>query len=567
MNRTIVVLLLIAYGSLGFGQSDKSYKIPEELLSRKEIYVEFAIDKTKEAKPALDALNRIISISDFNPVTNMVKAYVSINNYKEFIDSQHVFKILTPPSMLLGRSDLDKNERKNTNDWDYYPNYQQYLDMMQQFETDYPDLCELVNIGQTNEGRDILFIHISDKLGRDLAEPEFMFTSSMHGDEIAGYVLMLRFIDYLLSNYGTLGEITNLVDNVDIWINPLANPDGTFAGGDNSVFGATRFNSNGVDLNRNYSDPEDGPHPDGNPYQVETELFMDFASDHDFVMSANFHGGSEVVNYPWDTWAKLAADNNWWEMVSREYADTVHLYNANYMTDLDNGVTNGYQWYTISGGRQDYMNYFQHCREVTIELSTTKLPPGNQLPSFWIYNYRSLINYMEEVLNGLKGVVTNASNGNTVKAKVFADSHDIDESFVYSRASDGNYNRLLKEGTYSITFSALGYYDKTFPAVQISDFQSTILDVQLDPLVSVGETNNITAKIYPNPTTDVVNVSFPIKDVYHLSLIDNRGKTLLSKTVDEQNYKMNLAGFSAGKYIISIKNSKGESFVVHLVVN
>jgi hypothetical protein len=182
-----------------------------------------------------------------------------------------------------------------------------------------------------------------------------------------------------------------MVNNMDIWINPLANPDGTYAGGNNSVNGATRYNANFVDLNRNYPDPDDGPHPDGNPWQVETIAFMDFAEGRDFVMSANFHGGAEVVNYPWDTWSHFHADDNWWQYVSREYADTVHD-NApfGYMNYLNNGITNGYAWYEITGGRQDYMNYFHQCREFTLEISDIKLLPANQLINHWNYNYRSI---------------------------------------------------------------------------------------------------------------------------------------------------------------------------------
>ena len=70
-----------------------------------------------------------------------------------------------------------------------------------------------------------------------------MYTSSMHGGETAGYVLMLRLIDTLLSGYGITPKITNIVKNVEIWINPLANPDGTYWGGNNTVNQAKRTSS------------------------------------------------------------------------------------------------------------------------------------------------------------------------------------------------------------------------------------------------------------------------------------------------------------------------------------
>ena len=70
----------------------------------------------------------------------------------------------------------------------------------------------------------------------------------MHGNELTGYVLMLRLIDDLLNGYSN-GLYQDVINEIDIWINPLANPDGAYATGDQSVSGATRNNANWVDLN------------------------------------------------------------------------------------------------------------------------------------------------------------------------------------------------------------------------------------------------------------------------------------------------------------------------------
>lgn len=567
MKKLLILLFTVLFALSLQAQQKYSNIIPEELLIRKEIYVNLQLKQNQDIKYQLDLLNKTISIDSYDSDQRSAKAYISLNKYNSFLKLEYDYQILTPPSLLLPKSELDDRSNKNSNEWDYYPNYSQYLEMMYQFETDYPNLCEVVNIGQSTEGREILFVHINNNLGEDENEPEFMYTSSMHGDEITAYVLMLRYIDYLLSNYGDNSRITSLVDDIDIWINPLANPDGTFAGGNSSVSGATRSNANGVDLNRNYPDPEDGPHPDENPYQPETLLFMDFANEHNFVMSANFHGGAEVVNYPWDTWSRLAADDDWWYFVSREYADTIHQYSpAGYFSDFNNGITNGYAWYSISGGRQDYMNYFEHCREVTLEVSDTKMPPGSQMPLFWNYNYRSLLNYMEQVLYGVRGVVTNLFNGNTIKAKVFIDSHDIDESHIYSSAPAGNYHRLLKQGTYDFTFSTWGYYDKTITNVDVSDYQTIILDVELEPNVGSIETNNYKIAIFPNPAQDYVEIKLSETGNHLIKLFDNTGRLVYNKTSTNNSLIIPLTDYVSGIYIVSVSNEKGDLFSTKLVV-
>ena len=262
-----------------------------------EIYFKFNILSRSE----INTLTRIISID--NVKGNQVFAYANKKEFLKFLQLKYTYTILKHPSSLINPKMYDKSKKGSYN-WNAYPTYQAYEAMMYQFATNYPSLCKLDTIGILASGRKLLAVKISNNINTIENEPEFFYTSTMHGNEPTGYVLMLRLIDDLLSNYGKDSLITYLVNHVAIWINPLANPDGTYHSGDATVTGSTRYNANSVDLNRNYPDPYPDPnsnpnnlmdtvlHPDQNEWQPETQAFMAFAANHHFVMSINFHTGN-----------------------------------------------------------------------------------------------------------------------------------------------------------------------------------------------------------------------------------------------------------------------------------
>jgi hypothetical protein len=441
-----------------------------------EVYFKFLISDRAE----LNTLTNIISIDNVNG--NLVFAYANENEFKEFEKLNYSYTILPHPGKLIQPEMSSSIE--DISDWDVYPTYDAYLAMMYSFQTSYPNLCRIVDAGNTVQGRKILFAVISDNVNEHETEPQFMYTSSMHGDEITGYILMLRLVDSLLTTYGTNSRITNLVNNAEIWINPLANPDGTYRGGNNSVYGATRYNYNNYDLNRNFPDPIYGVHSN---QQIETARFRNIAETNNFALVANFHGGTEVVNYPWDTWTNTPPDNRhhpdeaWYQYISHLYADTCQANApANYMNGYDDGITNGGDWYVINHGRQDYTNYFRWGREVTIEISDTKLIPASQLPAHWNYNRKSFLNYIESVLKGVNGIITDTL-GNPVKAKITVLNHDVDNSEVYSD-STGFYLRMLSPGTYSFQFDAPDYITQIINNVVVNSYNSlTTINVQLIP--------------------------------------------------------------------------------------
>ena len=440
---------------------------------RGEYYFTLAVNEPTE----IQSLSRLCSVDGTNGQT--VVCYANQEEYDQLLQLGYQPNLQTPPSLLTEAKMWDGN--RATYEWDSYPTYSQYISMMEGFPTSAVSgrICTLMDLGTLSSGRKIMGVRLNN--GSPEGKPKFLYSSTIHGDETTGWILMLRLIDELCTS--TDPRIINLIDNLDIFIFPNTNPDGTYYRGNNSVTGARRYNANGVDMNRNYPDPHGSAHPDGKPYQSETQWLMQLAMDYPFVMAANYHGGSEVVNYPWDNTHTLHADDDWWQYVSREYADLAQSVNSNYMNDLDNGITNGAQWYMIGGGRQDYMNGYRQCREVTIECSTTKKPQGSQLPNFWDYNHNSMLTYMEQCLNGVHGFVYDAATGQPIEGvTITVQGHD-DEYSIVSSHEVGDFHRPIKGGTYTFVFSKEGYLSQTIEVTVADGQRFELNDIQLLPLI------------------------------------------------------------------------------------
>jgi len=513
-----------------------------------------------QEKNIMDQLAMYVSFDKVNQ--GAVHAYANPEGFRHFCDLGIPYVLTAHPGDGMPPIMSDISDLKQVGDWDFYPTYENYVSLMYQFQATHPDLCRVFSIGQSGEGRDLLFAVISDNVATDEAEPGFLFTSTIHGDETTGFILMMHLIDFLLDNYGSDPWVTGLVDDIEIWINPLANPDGTYAGGNGTVYGATRFNANGIDLNRNYADPQNGPHPDGKAYQAETLEFMDLADSIPFVMAVNIHGGEEVCNYPWDTWPTLHADDDWWRFVCREYADTVHVYAPfGYLNSYDNGITNGYAWYEVNGGRQDYMNYFHHCREFTLEISNDKLPEPDLLPLYWEYNYRSFLNYLGQCRCGIRGMVADSVTGAPIEAQIILHGHDNNNSFVFSSLQDGDFYRPVFEGAYDVMVSPVtGYYiPRLIPAVQVQNRQSTVLDIRLKPSGPyIGENGTGTGfALFPQPATDEVWIgSRDLRPAScDASLADLGGRVRWAGKLhfgSEGICRLDLEGLEGGHYLLTV---------------
>ena len=498
MKRFFIILGLAAIGfnsgTFALSTSSAAYKKACGYLeSRGEIYFKFQIGSRAE----IASITNIVSID--NVVGNVVYAYANKTEFKRFLEKKIPFEVLLPPGLEpveIKMSDYSECAKVKNSAlaktatvlaWDAYPTYDGYVTMMNTFASTYPSLCKLEEMGTSIQGRKILSVKISDNVTQNEKEPKFFYQSSIHGDEVCGYVLMLRLIEYLLMNYQTDARVKRLVDNLEIWINPLANPDGTYRQGNGSVSGAVRYNANSVDLNRSFPSPAGASEA---PQQPETVVFMNFSKSHHFTLSADFHGGAEVACYVWGCWSRNHADRNWWMYVCKEWADTAQANGPSgyFAGTTSTGYINGYQWYVVNGEKMNWEGYWQQCRDLTIELSVTKLLAATNLPLYWNYQYKSFLNYLEQALYGVRGTVTDSITGQPLAARVWA-NHDVDSSHVFAHLPWGDYYRLLNAGTYTLTFMAMDsatgrldtatYYPKTISNVVVVNKQATTLDVKL----------------------------------------------------------------------------------------
>ncbi len=363
-------------------------------------------------------------------------------------------------------------------DAQYYRSHAEIGQILLDAETDYPSICKRYDLGSSVQGRSIWALRISDNVTAEEDEPEFKYISTMHGNEIVGNEMCLYLIEHLTTNYGSDPSITNLVDEIEIWIVPLMNPDGYEASP------RTRRNANNTDLNRDFPDPFTSPDNTPTGRAVETGVIMNWSFGRSFTLSANIHTGALVVNYPFDNNPEhvsvytASPDDDLFIWISEEYSQyNLPMWNSSTFT---HGITNGADWYWISGGMQDWSYRYMGCNEVTLELSNYQSPYPNasELPTYWNENRDSMLAYIETCLVGIRGIVTDGQTGLPLAATVEIVGRDHE---IYTDPDVGDYHRMLLPGTYDLTFTADGYDPLFGEGVVVYSGDATRLDVEFWP--------------------------------------------------------------------------------------
>ena len=298
ITTIIVFLLSLSFVSSAFAQSD----MPREIVS---IEKDVALEKTLH-ELGYDLLfeweGRIyILVNDRDLLT--------LNRLRiPYLFETHRFPAQSSSPQVSAASGINGD----------YHSYGELEAELQSLEQAFPLLASLSVIGTSLEQRNIYALKISDNAAQEEdGEVEVLFLGCHHAREWISVEVPLLLARFLLENYGTDARVRRLVDESEIWIVPLVNPDGL----EYSIHfyrywrKNRRFNSPGsygVDLNRNYgyqwgyNNIGSSPDPNSEVYrgtapfsEPETQAVRDLFLGHDFQALVSYHSFSQIIIYPW----------------------------------------------------------------------------------------------------------------------------------------------------------------------------------------------------------------------------------------------------------------------------
>jgi hypothetical protein len=348
-----------------------------------------------------------------------------------------------------------------------------YLDLaaiiaeMQDTAAAYPSICQFVDLtakyglAPTYEGRHMYALKISDNVGLEEDEPAFALVACHHAREINAPVVALHALEQFTTLYGSDPQITSLVNEYEIWIAPVWNPDGyEYCYYFDNYWRKNRHpftGGTGVDQNRNYpqgwygecsgstvvsSETYKGPGPAS---EAETQTMMAWARDQRFDKLIDYHSYGRETLHGYACWSHPF--------------DSYYINRATALT-----TASGYSGIREpSGEGEDQMWHFAtfSSSAYLIEIGLEFQPSYSSAQTEAAQVFSGVLWMLQDPIP-LCGNVTDAMTGEPVAATItmvgVPFQHDETNS---SGGAFGRYHIFAPAGNYTLLFQAAGYYDET----------------------------------------------------------------------------------------------------------
>ncbi|XP_062956639.1 carboxypeptidase A4 isoform X2 [Cynocephalus volans] len=207
---------------------------------------------------------------------------------------------------------------------------------MDSIATDFPGLASRVKIGHSFENRPMYVLKFSTGGGEQ--RPAVWLNAGIHSREWISQATGIWTARKIVSDYQRDPAITSILEKMDIFLLPVANPDGyVYTHTQNRFWRKTRSLSPGspcigVDPNRNWnasfagkgasdnpcSEVYHGPHANS---EVEVKSVVDFIQNHgNFKCFIDLHSYSQLLMYPYGYTIRKAPDGDELDEVARRAA-------------------------------------------------------------------------------------------------------------------------------------------------------------------------------------------------------------------------------------------------------
>jgi hypothetical protein len=412
-----------------------------------------------------------------------------------------------------------------------YLTYTEFVDTMNVMATNNPDICKLETLGMSHQSRLLLAMKISDTVNVDETEPEVYFDGNTHGDEKIGWAICFELIKYILNNYNFNPTVANLVNNREIWIVPMINPDGYV----NNV----RYNGRAVDLNRNFGwmwGNEDACGSDAFSENEPTAFYNLFVK-HPFTIYVTYHAGDSIISYPWSY---------------TTYDSAPEKFLHNYLAQGYSARGNHYPYgqgsivmYLINGSSKDYTYGFQGEMGSSIEVHNIKTPPATAIDPTFNINRDAMLYYCYKAGQGIQGTVRDSVTGQQLYAQLWVMPRNW---MSYTSPTNGDFHRFYLPGTYSLVVRCPGYKD----------------DTVLVNVPSIGD-STVTVNVAMVPDSTIIdNYGMRVVSTRYVTISSNRTYPVRALGVhDNIGYQVDNTKWIVVAMAKPIQNDSGNDFTVY----
>ena len=262
-----------------------------------------------------------------------------------------------------------------------------------------PDLCSVIDIGNSIQGRDIWVLKITGAGAGP--KPAVFYHALQHAREWITAPVALYLANHLVQNYDTDPCIRALVDQSEIYISPCVNPDGYSYSWTNTRLWRKNRRANsggsfGVDLNRNWAYGWGGGGSSGSQNnetyrgtaafsEPETQALRDFILGNTNIRGyMDYHSFSQLILWPFGNVcsAPTEPDQSKFSMLGNRMQQLIEGVHQSYYEPGPICLT----LYQASGGSVDYVYGTAGRTGFTIELRDTgefgfELPADQIMPT------------------------------------------------------------------------------------------------------------------------------------------------------------------------------------------